>query len=174
MQQQPEPVVGEVAEAKADSLDALDEQVDGFGGAVAGSVGGEVGEQLVLPGGDGAGQAVQLGHRAVGAGGVEGEQPRPGLGEVAGAVDVAQLLGGDPRGRDLPVLVAGGQAGEQSPVAGRGVVLRPAEQDPPDPVQGVAASAPVPEALLLDAAADSVDRVLRQLDRVERVMPTSA
>jgi len=87
---------------------------------------------------------------------------------------VAQLLGGDPRGRDLPVLVAGGQAGEQSPVAGRGVVLRPAEQDPPDPVQGVAASAPVPEALLLDAAADSVDRVLRQLDRVEGVMPTSA
>lgn len=123
---------------------------------------------------DGAGQAVQLTDAGVGADGVEGEQPRPGLREVDGAVDVAELLGGDPRAGDLTAVVAGVQAGAQAGVAGQGVALGAAEQDPPDPVQGVTASAPTAEGVGLDAAAHGVDRVLGQLDRVESVMPTSA
>ncbi len=79
MQQESQSVVGEVAEAEADALDPLDQQVDGLGGAVAGSAGGEVGQQLVFPGGDGAGQAEQLGDVGVGAGPVEDLQPAPAM-----------------------------------------------------------------------------------------------
>ena len=93
---------------------ALDEQVDRLGGAVAGPAGGEVGEDLVLPGGDGASEAVELGHGAVGAGQVEAFQPPAGPVEVGGGVEGAQLLAGDPRGGDLPVGVPGAEPGEQA------------------------------------------------------------
>jgi len=91
-----------------------------------------------------------------------------------GAVDVTQLLGGDPRRGDLIGGVTGAEAGQQPGVAGGGVVLGAAQQDPPDAVEGVAGSSPVPEGVGLNAAAYRVDRVLAQLDRVEGVMPTSA
>jgi len=102
---------------------------------------------------------VQLGDPAVGADGVGGEQPVPGLGEVSGVVDVTQLLGGDPRRPHLP----GGVAGEQPGVAAQRVALGAAQQHPPDPVKGATAPAPVPQGVLLDAAADRVDGVLPSL-----------
>src|SRR5512133_3427810 len=60
VQQQPQPVVGEVATAVAGPLDLLDEQVDGLGGAVGAPACGVEGEDLGFPGPDGAGQAGQL------------------------------------------------------------------------------------------------------------------
>ena len=56
-----EPVVREVAEAEADSFDAFDEEIDRLGGSVAHPGGGEVRQQLVFPGGDGAPEAFELG-----------------------------------------------------------------------------------------------------------------
>ncbi len=89
VQEQAEPVVGEVAESEADPFDAFDQQVDRLGGAVAGAGGGEVGQQLVLSGGDGPPEPVQFGHFGNRAGPVEGLQPAAGLGQGRRGVDVA-------------------------------------------------------------------------------------
>jgi hypothetical protein len=58
--QQPQAVVGEAAEAVPDTLDLLDEQVDGLGGAVGAAPGRVEGQDFGLPGPDRAGQAYQL------------------------------------------------------------------------------------------------------------------
>ena len=87
VQQEPEPVVGEVAETVADALDFLDEQVHRFGAPVADAAGVEVGEQLTSPGVDGAGEAVQLGDIRVGAVNQPPIQPLLGLGAIGRAVD---------------------------------------------------------------------------------------
>jgi hypothetical protein len=52
---------------KAGALDALDQQVDRFGRPVGDPIGVEVGQQLLAPGVDRSGQAVQLGDVGVGA-----------------------------------------------------------------------------------------------------------
>jgi hypothetical protein len=49
VQQQPQPVVGEVAKAVPDPLHLLDEQVQCFGGPVGAAIGGVEGEDLDLP-----------------------------------------------------------------------------------------------------------------------------
>jgi hypothetical protein len=49
VQQQPQPVVGEVAEAVADAPALLDEQVDGLGRSVRAAICGVEGEDLGLP-----------------------------------------------------------------------------------------------------------------------------
>lgn len=126
VKQEPEPVVGEVAEAAADSLDPLDQQVDRLGGPVGGASGGEVGEQLRFPCGDGAAEPLELGYAVSGAGPVEAFEPAAGAVEVGGAVDVAQLLAGDLGGGDVPVGVTGAEAGEHPPVRAFGQVLGPA------------------------------------------------
>ncbi|MDQ3273569.1 MAG: hypothetical protein M3Q39_00700 [Actinomycetota bacterium] len=69
----------------------------------------------------------------------------------------------------MPVGVTGVQAGQQSGVGLQGQVLRPAQQHPADPVQRVVLAAAVPEGVLLDPAADVVDRALGQPDGVEGV-----
>ena len=61
VQQQPQPVVGEVPEAMADPLHLLDQQVHGFGGSVGAASGGMEGEDLGLPGSYGVSQPGQLG-----------------------------------------------------------------------------------------------------------------
>lgn len=50
----------------ADAADLLDQQVDGFGGSVAGTGGVEVGQVLASPGGQGAAQAGYLGYGTIG------------------------------------------------------------------------------------------------------------
>jgi hypothetical protein len=67
VQQQAEPVVVEVAKSVPDPFDLLDQQVDRFGGSVGHAGGVEVGQQLGLPGVDGAGQPVQFADVGVGA-----------------------------------------------------------------------------------------------------------
>jgi hypothetical protein len=49
VQQQPQPVVGEVAEAVPDPLHLLDQQVDGLGRPVGAAIGGVEGRGLGLP-----------------------------------------------------------------------------------------------------------------------------
>ena len=126
VQEQAEPVVGEVAEPEADCLDPLDQQVDRLGGSVGGASGGEVGEQLRFPCGDGAAEPLELGYAVSGAGPVEAFEPAAGAVEVGGAVDVAQLLTGDLGGGDVPVKVTGVEAGEHPPVRALGQVRGPA------------------------------------------------
>src|SRR4051794_6078085 len=59
-----QPVVVGVAEAAGDAAVELDDAVHGFGAAVVGPAGGEVGQELVLPGPQGPAQAGDLGDRA--------------------------------------------------------------------------------------------------------------
>jgi hypothetical protein len=59
-----ESVVVGVAEAAGDAAVELDDAVHGFGAAVVGSAGGEVGQELVLPGPEGAAEPRDLGDRA--------------------------------------------------------------------------------------------------------------
>jgi hypothetical protein len=133
------------------------------------AAGGEVGEQLRFPGADRPPEPFQFGDAGERAGLVEGVQPLPGPLQVRGGVDVAQFLAGDVGGGDFPVRVAGIQAGDEPGVRLRSQVLRAAEQHPADAVERVAFAAAMAVGVLLDAAADPVDRVLRQPDRVERV-----
>jgi hypothetical protein len=62
MEQQPQPVVGEVAEAMPDPLSLLDHQVDGVGGPVGAALDDMEGEDLGLPDPNGAGKPGQLHH----------------------------------------------------------------------------------------------------------------
>jgi hypothetical protein len=68
VQQEAEPVVGEIAEPKADPLDPLDEQVHRIGRTVADSASGEVRQQLGFPGRDGAPEPFEFRHAGGGAG----------------------------------------------------------------------------------------------------------
>jgi hypothetical protein len=61
VQQQPQPIVGEVAEAVPDPLHLLDQQVDGLGGPVGTAIGSRPSEDLGLSGSYGASQPGQLG-----------------------------------------------------------------------------------------------------------------
>lgn len=159
MKQEAEPVVGEVSETEADPLGPLDQQVDRLGGAVGGGGGGEVGEQLGLPGLDGAGESFDLGAAGGGGGGVEVVQPAAGVALVAGAVDVAQLLQGDPGAAEFAGRVADAEAGQQLLVLLGGQPLGAAAQQPADAVERIAAAAPVTEGLVLHPATHLVNGV---------------
>ena len=100
-QQQPQPVVVVVAEAVSDALDLLDEHVHGFGRAVARrapSGGGERGEQLGLPGVQGAGETPEVGGFGAGAAVQNFLEPMLGVGEVVAALVEQHQLLGDHRG----------------------------------------------------------------------------
>jgi hypothetical protein len=108
---------------KADAQDFLDQQIDGFGGAVADASGAEVGQELLAPGGDGARQPPEFGHPGVDARHSPVVEPGGGLVAIAAAVDRAQLLSGYPGRGDLAALIAGLDTGDQACPAGRGQVL---------------------------------------------------
>jgi len=93
--------------------------------------------------------------------------------QVGGCVDVAELLGGDVGGGDVPVRITGVQAREEPGVAGRVEVLRAAQQHPANPVERVVAAAAVAQGLVLHPAAHGVHSGMGELDGVEGVMPTS-
>jgi hypothetical protein len=92
VKQQAQSVVGEVAEAMADALDLLDEQVHGLGRAVGAAAGGVEGQDFGLPRPDGTGKTRQLHHSDAVRPAVEALQRGLGMGQVAGGVDSAQQL----------------------------------------------------------------------------------
>jgi hypothetical protein len=72
-EQEPESIVLEVLEPEAEWLDVLDDQVGALGRRV-GEPGGVPAQDRGLPAGDGAGEVLELGHVAVGAVVVEGDE----------------------------------------------------------------------------------------------------
>src|ERR1700737_496727 len=62
VQQEAQPVVTKITEPVSDAQDFLDQQVDRFGGAVADSAAAEVGQELISPRGEGAGQPPEFGN----------------------------------------------------------------------------------------------------------------
>jgi hypothetical protein len=60
VQQEAQPVVGEIADTVSDARDFLDQQVDRFGGVVVDSAGVELGQELISPRGEGADQLLIL------------------------------------------------------------------------------------------------------------------
>jgi hypothetical protein len=122
-----------------------------------------------LPAGDGAGEAVELGHVAAGALLVEGDEPPAGLEGVGGDVGVPQQLLGEVGGADLACGVAGVEPGKHPGEAG-GIEAVVAGQEPSaDPVERVVGAAPVAEGVVLGAAADVIERRVGETDHVEVV-----
>src|SRR6201993_1462354 len=154
---------------KADAQDFLDQQIDGFGGAVADASGAEVGQELLAPGGDGARQPPEFGHPGVDARHSPVVEPGGGLVAIAAAVDRAQLLSGYPGRGDLAALIAGLDTGDQACPAGRGQVLGAAVQHPPNSVQRIPAAATVPVSLLLHPAAHVVEGGQSQPHDMKRI-----
>ena len=113
IQQQPQPVVGEVAEAVPDPLDLLDEQVHGLGGPVGTALGRVEGEDLGFPGPDSAGKPRQLRHPDAVRPAVEALQRGPGVGQVADGIDRTQQLLALPGRGDLTARTSSRQAGPQ-------------------------------------------------------------
>ena len=94
-----------VAESVTDAANLLDEQVDGFGRSV-GTPGGVIGEDLVLPAGDGAGEPAEFGDVGIGAPQVERFEPTPGMGYALGCVYLPKQLLTQGGGGDLTVGIA--------------------------------------------------------------------
>ena len=88
-QQESEPIVLEVPEPEAEALDVLDDEVGAFGRGV-GEPGPVPAQDRGLPAGDGAGEPVELGHVAVGAMCVEGDEPAAGVECVGGEVGLTE------------------------------------------------------------------------------------
>ena len=89
MEQQAEPIVGEVSKSMADTENFLDQQVDRLGGAIAGPPGGEVGQEFLAPCGDGARQPGDLSYPGVDAGNGPAIESGGGVVAVTTAVDRA-------------------------------------------------------------------------------------
>lgn len=147
----------------------LDEAVDGFGAAVAGSFGVEVGQERCAPLLERSAEAGDLGDRTrrqrrdqlLG-------DPLP-LGRLRVAVGQAQLLRDRPGEEDRVVLGAGVDRPLEAGPLPVGEFLDPGAEDGADALERVAFAAAVPEGVLLDAAADLVDDLGADLDDVERV-----
>jgi hypothetical protein len=88
-QEEPESIVVKVPESEAEPLDVLDDQVGAFGGGV-GEPGAVPAQDGCLPAGDGAGEAIELGHLAASTVVVEGDETPAGLEGVGGEVGLAR------------------------------------------------------------------------------------
>lgn len=128
-----------------------------------------IGEDLVTPSVDSAGEAGDFGDLSLGAPVKEHDQPPTGVGWVDRRVDVSEELLGDPRGADLAVGIAGLEELGHPLEALRGEPLIRAQEDAAGPVERVRFAAPVAEGGLLGAAAHVVNRGVGQLDGVEVV-----
>ena len=148
---------------------ALDQSVDGFGAAVAGAVGVEVGEQGLSPPLQGAAEVGQLRDWAGRQGVDEPLGDLAALGLLRVPVGQAQTLGDGPGEADFFVLEAGVEGGGQAGPLPVGELLRTGSEDVADPVERVVAVTAVSEGVLLDPAADLVDDARAELDDVEGV-----
>lgn len=148
-EQDPEPVVVEVPEPAAGSLDSLDGEVRGFDGTVA-RAGGVVGEDLVTPAAERLRETAQLGAGLhSGAPSDRIVEQRGGVVGVVGEIDVADLLLRDPRVADLVARITRVERRVDARPAGRIDSFRAEEQEPADVVERVAVPAAMLERLLL-------------------------
>ncbi len=92
-----------------------------------------------------------------------------GDGDVLGDVGGAETLGDLPGDMHLLVGVIGGDRSGEASLLTVSEVFGAGAEDVADAVERVALAAPMPEGLLLDPAADLVERSSAQLDHVERV-----
>ena len=102
-QQDPEPVVAEVAEAVGDAAGLLDQSVDRFRAAVGDAVGGEVGQERLAPLLECSSEAGDLGDRAAGERVDDRQCDLPTLGERFGGEGRAELLVAAPGDGNLEV-----------------------------------------------------------------------
>ncbi len=157
-----------VAEAAGDAAGEFDEAVDGFGAAVVGAVGGEVGQERFSPLVEGAAEAGDLGDRA-------GGKRREDLGGgglglwVAWLVDRAQVLRALPSDFDLDVAFVGGEHVLEAGSLPVGEAFLGGAQDVADSVERVVFAAAVAVDLLLDSAADLIYCLGAEFHDVERV-----
>jgi len=147
----------------------LDESVDRFGAAVAGSAGVEVGQERRSPLLEGVAEASDLGDRAGRERGEDLLGDPATLGRGLGVVGGAELLGALPGHVDLVVTLVGGDRSLQPGALSVGELLDAAAQDHPDPVQRVALAAAMAVDLLLDTTTDLIDRGAAELDDVEGI-----
>jgi hypothetical protein len=117
VEQEPEAIVLEVAEAVADALDLLHEQVHGLGGSV-GEAGAVPAQDLVLPAAHGGGEAAEFVDFGSAALGVEAVEPPAGLAQGVGGVNLAEQFLGEVGGADLAGRVTKVEAGlDASPLS---------------------------------------------------------
>src|SRR5829696_1771137 len=164
-----ESVVCRVAEAAGDPSVEFDDAVNGLGAAVVGSAGGEVGQELVLPGPQGAAEPGDLGDRAGGERGEHLLSDRLALDQVRGRERRAQLLVAAPRHGDLVVGVAGLETGLDPLDLAGGQLVRASAQRVADPVERIILAAAVAELVLLHPAPGFLHRLQAELDHVEGV-----
>jgi hypothetical protein len=157
----------EVAEAAGDPAMEFDHAVDGLGTAVVGPAGGEVGQELGLPGTQGAAEACDLGDGA----GVESldNLGRDGssFGQALGVVGRPELLVAAPGDGDLKIRVAGLQTGMDPFELAVGEPLNPGTESVADLVERVVFAAAVAELFLLDPAAGLLHRGESELDHMD-------
>lgn len=132
----------------------LDEAVDRFSVAVAGAVGGEVGEQGFGPPVQGAPEAFDFTTDRAGRQYSQETFGCPaGIRWRVGVDQVAHVVGDLPGDLDFDMLLVGAECGVQACVLAVGEVLTPGAQDHAEPVQRIALSAAVGECLVREAAA---------------------
>ena len=168
MQQQPEPIVLEIAHPVADPSELLCDEVLGLSWSV-GDAGHVVVEDLGLPSGDGLGQPGELGNVGLGSVLVEGDQLPSGGMQILGCVHLTEELLAEDAGPTLAVGIADIERTKQLvPLAIRQALPAPGHQ-PSGFEQWILLAAPVAQALLLDPAADVIDHRVAQLHAMKTV-----
>ena len=161
-------VVG-VAEPSCDPAGEFDQAIQRFTTAVVGAAGGEVAEERVFPLVQGAAKAGDLGDRAAGERGEDLLGDPPPVCVTGLVIDRAQLLRALPGDLDRHVALVGGEPQLQARALPVGQVFGAGAQDVADPIERVGLAAAVAVDLLLDTAADLVDRGGAELHDVESI-----
>ena len=150
------------------AFDLLDAQVQAFGRPVR-CAGGVAGEDLGAPRGEGAAQGADLFDLVLGAAGDDLVEEHGGGVGIAGEVDVAHRLFGQPRPEDLVVGVTHAQA-EQHPVMAPLVESFVAgEKQLADAVERVVLAASMVQRLVLDTSSHLVEAAVGDAHDVERI-----
>ncbi|CAM4110766.1 hypothetical protein HEMA109418_09415 [Helcobacillus massiliensis] len=159
----------DVAEPSGDAAAEFDDPVDGLGTAVARAVSIEVGQERVLPSTQGLTEPGDLRNRA-------GRQPLDqllGQSSASGgrglAEHVSDVLGALIGDLDRNMIGMGRECAGQTSLLTRREAFPSSAENMTDPIERLALAASAAEGLLLDPAADIIDRSPGELDDVERI-----
>src|SRR3954451_15270216 len=164
-----EAVVVAVAEAAGDAAVEFDEAVDGFGAAVAGAAGVEVGQERGLPAAQGLAEPGDLGNGAgrERVGDLLGESPARGGGR--GVVDGPDLLRAVPGEGHLVVAFVRVEGSSQARALPGGETVGAGVQEVADAVERITLPSAVSVDLLLHPATDLVQRLGGEGDDVKGI-----